>query len=98
MLYELYHHPLNPPVATFSSYIFTLLTHPDPNMLKRCAKPACYWERDLWVIPRHRQSHWTLVIVVVSTRQILTFDSFGDRDSWQQDTKVRSLSAPLSRL
>lgn len=95
ILYELYHHPLSAPVSTFSSYVFTHLT--DTAGLQRSTKPALYWERDLWLIPRHRHWHWTLVIVVVSTRTIMTFDSFGDHNSWEQDTNVSHSAQSVSR-
>lgn len=86
LLYESYHSPFQTHMSIFSSYIFA---HIDSlENLGRYLKPTLYWERDIWLIPRHRDLHWTLVIVIVSRRQIFTFDSFGSKTSAELDTEV----------
>lgn len=54
----------------------------------RSCRTLQFWEKDLWIIPIHQDSHWTLAIIYWQKRRIALFDSLGDNSRFEEDVKV----------
>ncbi|KAG0705804.1 hypothetical protein DFH29DRAFT_774590, partial [Suillus ampliporus] len=64
------------------------------DVIWRNSSWVCYWEKDIWVLPIHRQSgigHWVLCVIRLSNKELHLFDSLGNRQPWQNDVKVGSI-------
>jgi len=50
-----------------------------------------YWKKDVWILPIHQKhpaEHWVLCIILVNSHELLLFNSFASRSSWDKDVKV----------
>ncbi|KAG2092121.1 uncharacterized protein F5147DRAFT_585987 [Suillus discolor] len=51
-----------------------------------------YWEKDVWVLPIHRPSssigHWVICVIHKFDKELLLFDSLGEKKPWKNDIKV----------
>lgn len=66
-------------IAMFSTFTLLLPRH-GPVQLWKQTRHLRFWERDIWLLPIHRQAanHWVLAVVVPARGSVLLFDSFGD--------------------
>ena len=65
--------------AVFSTHLISLIQCQVTNdAIWRNVRRNKFWKRRNWIIPIHRRdgSHWVLVLVDISQRVILLFDSF----------------------
>ena len=56
-----------------------------------------FWDKDVWILPIHRQSpeHWVLVAICPSMHQIFCFDSFTEIHPWKMEVKVNVIQIYL---
>ncbi|EFI28528.1 hypothetical protein CC1G_13550 [Coprinopsis cinerea okayama7 len=51
-------------------------------------KATEYWSKELWLLPMHRPApveHWVLCAIYPHHRQLLLFDSFGEKEPWADE-------------
>jgi Ulp1 family protease len=62
----------------------------DDTAIWRNMRRSHYWDKDVWILPIHRSDaiHWVLCVIMLSTREILLFDSFAEKAPWDGDVQV----------
>lgn len=77
--------------AIFSTFdLYSIQYHLSQPEIWRRVRDLKYWEKDIWVLPIHRKhpvEHWVLCVVLVSSYELLLFDSFASTCGWKQDLK-----------
>ncbi|KAJ3554830.1 hypothetical protein NM688_g2903 [Phlebia brevispora] len=70
--------------AVFNTFDINYVRQGSPERLRKAAERTEYWKYDLWIIPLHqpRRNHWTLVVLVLSTRTAYYFDSLAVQEGW----------------
>ncbi|KAJ7587929.1 hypothetical protein C8J56DRAFT_1049993 [Mycena floridula] len=88
--------------SILSSFIVPGAVKDTDSSLWRTAKGAEYWEKDVWIIPVHREEehHWVLAVIIPSQRAFYLFDSYaGGEQSWESDlSKLMVVVHRLTRL
>ncbi|KJA14937.1 hypothetical protein HYPSUDRAFT_106807, partial [Hypholoma sublateritium FD-334 SS-4] len=46
-----------------------------------------FWEKDVWIIPIHRQTerHWVLAVLYLQHSEVHVFDSLAGNALWNED-------------
>lgn len=96
-LLNFFSHPTSPDAgsankcAVLSTYDLVRIRYKaSDDVLWKKVHPTKFWDKQLWLIPIHHvdEEHWVLVVVDVSSQQVLFFDSLGGKGRWRQDIRV----------
>lgn len=96
LLISNFHYDVN--WAIFSTHDLVRIRHSvaDEDLWRHLC-PNSYWEKDIWIIPIHRESnggHWVLCVAQIQTRKLLLFDSLAQRTGWDEDTQASIYFVP----
>lgn len=78
---SLYYYPMIPSVYAFDTFFFTAWSVGKYEKVKKWTKNVNIFSRQMLLFPLHVENkivgHWSLIIVLTKTQQIITYDSFG---------------------
>ena len=81
--------------AIFSTYdLYRIRYRASDAELWRSTNCHKFWEKNVWIIPIHREAecHWVLAVLYLQDKEIHLFDSLAGKVSWNHDIQVLNIS------